>query len=231
MNVVVRNIPRLKPSLLAGLEKLGVATVHEANARKGLLSTRISPIYPGGRIAGNAVTVETGASDNWMLHVAVEQCQAGDIMVIAPQSYSATAYFGDLLATMLKTRGVRGLIIDGGVRDVSVLKGMDFPVWSESVCAQGPYKDKIGSVNMPVVVGGLTVRAGDAIVADDDGVCVVRREEADAVLAAALAREADEEALRQRYLKGEISLDVLNMRAKLAEKGLRYVDFADVPAA
>lgn len=229
MNVVVRNIPRTKPAVLEGLAKLGVATVHEANARKGLLATHIKPIYPGARIAGNAVTVETGASDNWMLHVGVEQCQAGDVMVIAPQSYSATAYFGDLLATMLKTRGVRGLVIDGGVRDVAVLQGMGFPVWSESVCAQGPYKDKIGSVNMPIVVAGLTIRAGDAIVADDDGVCVVRREDAESVLASALAREADEEALRQRYLKGEISLDVLNMRGKLAEKGLRYVDFKDVP--
>ena len=140
-----------------------------------------------------------------------------------------SAYFGDLLATMLKTRGVRGLVIDGGVRDVQVLQGMGFPAWAESICAQGPYKDKIGSVNMPIVVGGLSVRAGDAIVADDDGVCVVRREEADAVLAAAQAREADEERLRQRYLKGEISLDVLDMRGKLAEKGLRYVDFKNVP--
>jgi 4-hydroxy-4-methyl-2-oxoglutarate aldolase len=225
MNLVVRNIPRIDAATAEGLERLGVATVHEANGRKGLLAPAIRPIYQGARIAGTAVTVETGAGDNWMIHVAVEQCKAGDVLVVAPQSYSATGYFGDLLATALKLRGVKGLIIDGGTRDVGTLREMGFPVWSNGVFAQGPHKEKIGSVNVPIVVAGLVVRPGDAIVADDDGVVVVQREDAAAVLAAGRAREADEEKLRQRYLQGEISLDVLNMRGKLAEKGLTYIDF------
>jgi len=227
MSFCVTNIKRPSDKTLASYQGAEVATIHESQGRKGLLASYMRPIYRPAKIAGTAVTVSVAPGDNWMLHVAVEQCQPGDVLVVAPTSPCEDGYFGDLLATSLMSRGVVGLIMDGGVRDIAVLTEMGFPVWSKTIFAQGAVKETLGSVNIPIVCAGQFINPGDVVVADDDGVVVVRRHEADEVAVKSSERADKEETTRLRMAAGELRLDIFDMRKRLAERGLVYLDQKD----
>lgn len=225
MAICVTDIPRPDKAIVAKYQGAEVATVHESQGRKGLLAEYMRPIYKPAKIAGPAVTCEVAPGDNWMIHVAVEQCQPGDVLVVKPTSPCIDGFFGDLLATSLKARGVLGLIIEGGVRDTAILTQMNFPVWSKAIFAQGAVKETIANVNVSVTCAGAYICPGDMIIADEDGVVVVKREEAESVITKVEQRIANEESKRVRFENGELGLDIYNMRERLAAKGLVYVKY------
>jgi 4-hydroxy-4-methyl-2-oxoglutarate aldolase len=226
MNVVVRNISRASPDEVAALSRHGVATLHEALGRSGLMQPYMRPAYAGAALCGTAVTVLLQPGDNWMLHVAAEQIQPGDVVVAACTTDNTDGMFGELLATSFRARGARGLIIDAGCRDVQELAAMNFPVFARAVSAKGTVKATLGSVNMPVVCAGALVHPGDVVVADADGVVVIARAQAVLIAKAAAAREVKEHATRARLAAGELGLDIYGMREALAKAGLNYVDQA-----
>ena len=225
--IAVKKIKRANISDISILEKIGVATSHESQNRKGLMDPHIRPIYKDSRIAGSAVTVLTHPNDNWMIHVAIELCLPGDILVVGTTDESTYGMFGDLLATLSIARGIKGLVIDAGIRDVKELTQMGFPVWSRVISAQGTVKERVGSANIPIICGGQRVEPGDVVIADDDGVCIVSRKDASQVAKKAHKRVDQENKKRERFKNGELSIDLYNMRDRLKDSGLVYVESQD----
>ena len=222
--VAVRNIKRADPDVITELGRLGAATVHEAQGRTGQLTPDLRPIFSGARIAGSAITVMAPPGDNWMLHVAMELVQPGDVIVMAVTSDNTDGYFGDLLATSAKARGVVGMVLESGTRDVADITAIGLPVWSKAISIKGTVKNTLGSVNVPIVCGGQQVSPGDIVVADDDGICIVPRESVASTLEKALQREGSDNKKRQQFENGELGLDIYGMRQRLKDAGFRYVD-------